>query len=300
MRLIFYPCIEIFLWFLESQISLLVFVGASFVFKLKLPGAGNICNNWFEFHAQKCRQIIVNGHSYQWQVDTYHAHQRNQEWRHYIASSDFESGHPMTNFLIELDDNRPLELGQWASLIWNWEEGKKHSERQHGTEKTGITTFWQQWKWKNEEHSSSFQIGLFVFCGPLPAILLEEGFFTELQVQIGHLQCNLTKPQVKICFQNAFMPLRFVVLCNSCHLHSIWAKLKGFAGDCAWKHSGLECLHCKCAPTSYPCTTLDFPRKLKNLFMSRNLFRKEKECSRCQEWNSSTVTFQTRPTWESS
>ena len=62
--------------FLESQISLLVFVGASFVFKLKLPGAGNICNNWltFEFHAQKCRQIIVNGHSYQWQVDTYHAH----------------------------------------------------------------------------------------------------------------------------------------------------------------------------------------------------------------------------------
>ena len=43
---------------------------------------------------------------------------------------------------------------------------------------------------KNEEHSSSVQIGLFVliiFCGPLPAILLEGGFFTELQVQIGHL-----------------------------------------------------------------------------------------------------------------
>ena len=40
---------------------------------------------------------------------------------------------------------------------------------------------------KNEEHSSSVQIGLFIFCGPLPAILLEGGFFTELQVQIGHL-----------------------------------------------------------------------------------------------------------------
>ena len=40
---------------------------------------------------------------------------------------------------------------------------------------------------KNEEHISSVQIGLFIFCGPLPAILLERGFFTELQVQIGHL-----------------------------------------------------------------------------------------------------------------
>ena len=42
---------------------------------------------------------------------------------------------------------------------------------------------------KNEEHmySSSVQIGLFIFRGPLPAILLEGGFFTELQVQIGHL-----------------------------------------------------------------------------------------------------------------
>jgi len=42
---------------------------------------------------------------------------------------------------------------------------------------------------KNEEHSSSVQIGLFILilCGPLPAILLEGGFFTELQVQIGHL-----------------------------------------------------------------------------------------------------------------
>ena len=96
--------------FLESQISLLVFVGASFVFKLKLAGAGNICNNCFEFHAQKCRQIIVNGHSYQWQVDTYHAHQRNQEWRHYIASSDFESGRPRTksclNWMTTVPRNR--------------------------------------------------------------------------------------------------------------------------------------------------------------------------------------------------
>jgi len=91
--------LKYFFDFLKSQISLLVFVGASFVFKLKLAGAGNICNNWFEFHAQKCRQIIVNGHSYQWQVDTYHAHQRNQEWRHYIASSDFESGRRITKSL---------------------------------------------------------------------------------------------------------------------------------------------------------------------------------------------------------
>ena len=53
---------------------------------------------------------------------------------------------------------------------------------------------------KNEEHSSSVQIGPFVFSDPLPAILLEGGFFTELQVQIGHLQCNLTKRQVEICF----------------------------------------------------------------------------------------------------
>ena len=74
---------------------------------------------------------------------------------------------------------------------------------------------------KNEEHSSSVQIGLFVFCGPLPAILLQGGFFTELQVQIGHLQCNLTKPQVEICFQNAFIPLRFVVSCHSCYFHLI-------------------------------------------------------------------------------
>ena len=131
--------------------------GASFVFKLKLPGAGNICNNWFEFHAQKCRQIIVNGHSYQWQVDTYHAHQRNQEWRHYIASSDFESGRPITKSLVVLDDNRPSESAQWASLIWNW----KHSERQHGTEKTGITTFWQQWKrkkWRAQQFCSNWAI----------------------------------------------------------------------------------------------------------------------------------------------
>ena len=29
---------------------------------------------------------------------------------------------------------------------------------------------------KNEGHSSSVQIGLFIFCGPLPAILLEGSF----------------------------------------------------------------------------------------------------------------------------
>jgi len=31
--------------------------------------------------------------------DTYHAYQRNQEWRHYIASSDFESGRRITKSL---------------------------------------------------------------------------------------------------------------------------------------------------------------------------------------------------------
>ena len=40
---------------------------------------------------------------------------------------------------------------------------------------------------KNEEHSSSIQIGLFVFSGPLSAILLKEVFSLKLQVQIGHL-----------------------------------------------------------------------------------------------------------------
>ena len=182
----FFPLVlKYFFDFLESQISLLVFVGASFVFKLKLPGAGNICNNWFEFHAQKCRQIfIMNGHSYQWQVDTYHAHQRNQEWRHYIASSDFESGRPTTKSLVDLDDNRPSESGQWASLIWNWEEGKK-------TQRTPAWKFMMEQRKqesqlfddneseKNEGHSSSVQIGLFIFCGPLPAILLEWSFIRD-------------------------------------------------------------------------------------------------------------------------
>ena len=41
---------------------------------------------------------------------------------------------------------------------------------------------------KTEEHSSSVQIGSFVFCGLLPAMLHEGGFPTELQVQIGFWQ----------------------------------------------------------------------------------------------------------------
>jgi hypothetical protein len=53
--------LEYFFDFLESQIALLVFVGVSFVFKLKLPGAA-AADATFDFHAQKCRQIIVNGH----------------------------------------------------------------------------------------------------------------------------------------------------------------------------------------------------------------------------------------------
>jgi hypothetical protein len=53
--------LKYFFDFLKSQISLLVFVGASFVFKLKLPGAA-AADATFDFHAQKCRQIIVNGH----------------------------------------------------------------------------------------------------------------------------------------------------------------------------------------------------------------------------------------------
>jgi len=159
--------LKYFFDFLKSQISLLVFVGASFVFKLKLPGAA-AADATFDFHAQKCRQIIVNGHSYQWQVDTYHAHQRNQEWRHYIASSDFESGRPITKSLLELDDNRPSESGQWACLIWNWESMEQRKQESQ--------LFDDNESEKNEEHSSSVQIGLFVFSGPLSAILLKEVF----------------------------------------------------------------------------------------------------------------------------
>ena len=180
--------LKYFFDFLKSQISLLVFVGASFVFKLKLPGAA-AADATFDFHAQKCRQIIVNGHSYQWQVDTYHAHQRNQEWRHYIASSDFESGRPITKSLVDLDDNRPSESGQWA-LKLDLELGGRQKNTANASmeqRKQESQLFDDNESEKNEEHSSSVQIGLFIFCGPLPAILLEGGFFTELQVQIGHL-----------------------------------------------------------------------------------------------------------------
>ena len=105
-----------------------------------------------------------------------------------------------------------LELGgkQKNTANASTEEGKQESQLFNNNESE-----------KNEEHSSSVQIGSFVFCGPLPAMLLEGGFSTELQVQIGHFQCFLAKPQVEICFQNAFIPLRFLVLCHSCHQRSI-------------------------------------------------------------------------------
>ena len=60
-------------------------------------------------------------------------------------------------------------------------------------------------------------------------------------------------PRLKFVFRMRYaLEICSFKLCNSCHLPSIWAKPKGFAGDCAWKHSGLECLHCKRAPTNYP------------------------------------------------
>jgi len=181
-RLIFYPCIEIFLRFFEKSDITSCFCWSFICVQTKLPGAA-AADATFDFHAQKCRQIIVNGHSYQWQVDTYHAHQRNQEWRHYIASSDFESGRPITKSLVDLDDNRPSESGQWASLIWNWEEGKK-TPRTPALNRERITTFWQQWKrktWRTQQFCSNWAIRIqwsFV-CYPL-----EGGFFTELQVHL--------------------------------------------------------------------------------------------------------------------
>ena len=93
-----------------------------------------------------------------------------------------------TVWALDLDDNRPSESGQWASLIWNWEEGKKNTANASMEQrKQESQLFDNNESEKNEEHSSSVQIGLFIFYGPLPAILLEGGFFTELQVQIGHL-----------------------------------------------------------------------------------------------------------------
>ena len=87
-----------------------------------------------------------------------------------------------------MDDNRPSESVQWASLIWKWEEGKKNTANASMEQrKQESQLFDNNESEKNEEHSSSVQIELFLFSGPLPAILLKEVFFTELQVQIGHL-----------------------------------------------------------------------------------------------------------------
>jgi len=61
-----------------------------------------------------------------------------------------------------------LELGgrQKNTANASMEQGKQESQLFDNNESE-----------KNEEHSSSVQIGLFTFCGPLPAILLEGGFF---------------------------------------------------------------------------------------------------------------------------
>ena len=52
---------------------------------------------------------------------------------------------------------------------------KKHHERQHCTGKES-QLFDNNESEKNEEQSSSVQIGLFLFSVPLPAILLKEVF----------------------------------------------------------------------------------------------------------------------------
>ena len=54
-------------------------------------------------------------------------------------------------------------------------KAKKHHERQHCTGKDSQLLDNNESE-KNEEHSSSVQIGLFVFSVPLPAILLKEVF----------------------------------------------------------------------------------------------------------------------------
>ena len=60
-----------------------------------------------------------------------------------------------------------LELGgrQKNTANASMEQGKQESQLFDNNESE-----------KNEEHSSSVQIGLFILCGPLPAILLEGGF----------------------------------------------------------------------------------------------------------------------------
>ena len=62
-----------------------------------------------------------------------------------------------------------LELGgkQKNTANSSMEEGKQESQLFDNNESE---------KKFNEEHSSSVQIRRFVFCGPLPAILLEGGF----------------------------------------------------------------------------------------------------------------------------
>ena len=50
--------------------------------------------------------------------------------------------------LLKLDDNHPSESGQWASLIWNWEEGKKTQLTPAWNRENRNHNFWRQWKWK--------------------------------------------------------------------------------------------------------------------------------------------------------
>ena len=81
---------------------------------------------------------------------------------------------PLQN-LCGLDDNCPSGSGQWASSIWKWEEGKK-TPRTPALNRKESQLFDNNESEKNEGHSSSVQIGLFVFSGPLSAILLKEVF----------------------------------------------------------------------------------------------------------------------------
>ena len=98
--------------------------------------------------------------------------------------------------------NRPtgkldLELGGKQKITANasTEEGKQESQLFNNNESE-----------KTEEHSSSVQIGSFVFCGPLPAMLLEGGFCTELQVQIGHSSVFWQNPRLKFVFRMRSYP----------------------------------------------------------------------------------------------
>ena len=116
------------------------------------------------------------------------------------------------NLVVQIFVNwmTPSGSGQWASSIWKWEECKK-TPRTPALNRKESQLFDNNESEKNEEHSSSVKIGLFVFSGPLLAILLKDVFSLNCKSNLVVSQCNLTKPQVEICFQNAFMPLRFVV-----------------------------------------------------------------------------------------